>query len=722
MKKASGSILAMLCAAAAAASSPKIWSIDSAREFSTGTAHGVSAMPAGELALTRTAEKIDGLTATKFFGAAMEKSGAVVFAAGDEGTVYRQEPGKAAVTLATLPEPEVTAVAVGPDGAVYAGTSPRGKVYRIEKGKPLVYFEPKADYIWSFAFGPHDTLFVATGLPGKVFRVTAPGEGQVFHDAGDEHVRCLFVDGQGRLWAGTSGKGLLLRISSDGRARTIYDSEKTEISSIDGGPNGEVWFAAVSARGAGGAPAPGRPATAPAPPKDKKPDGTAPSPGEGEGTVTVTATTSFTPPPSAPAPPRGGDSSELVEMGPDDLATTIWRSEDEIIHSCRYDPTSAAVLVATGPHGRVYLIRRDQVSLATTADEKRVVLATPSVLVTDSPASAYRRVPARAGEYFSPVKDTGRTSRFGAFRADATVPRGAALTISFRSGNSSFPDDTWTPWTPPAPSEPAGRISAPPGRFLQWKASFAADSPERSPRLSRVECAYQNANAQPQVEAVAVGMTGKEASTPFPPLSTDENPANESIFAASDEKAAAPRPEGRGMLYVTWKATDPDGDELVADVAFRPIHGSESWIPMRRAVHGNAFGFDSRLLPDGRYVFRVTASDRTVNADDPRSDSAVSDPVLIDNTPPAISLSSSGSDKRGGVLQVRVADALSPIAAVGWSVDAGPWTRATPDDGMTDSPGESYTISLQRENRGAYVLIRAVDTAGNTSSLSVVAP
>ena len=143
---------------------------------------------------------------------------------------------------------------------------------------------------------------------------------------------------------------------------------------------------------------------------------------------------------------------------------------------------------------------------------------------------------------------------------------------------------------------------------------------------------------------------------------------------------------------------------------------------MRRAVHGNAFGFDSRLLPDGRYVFRVTASDRTVNADDPRSDSGVSDPVLIDNTPPAISLSSSGSDKRGGVLHVRVADALSPIAAVGWSVDAGPWTRATPDDGMTDSPGESYTISLQRENRGAYVLIRAVDTAGNTSSLSVVAP
>jgi hypothetical protein len=713
-------IAAICCAAGAAASTPKIWTIDSARDFSEGTAHGVSALPDGRLALTRESKAIAGLSATKIFAVAAEKSGALLFASGDEGQIFRQEPGKPATVLLTLPESEVTALAAGPDGAIYAGTSPHGKVYRIEKGKPLVYFEPQAEYIWAFAFD-RGSLFVATGVPGRIFRVTAPGEGRVFDDVGDEHVRCLLMDAQGRLWAGTSGKGLVIRIAPDGVARTIYDSEKAEISSLAAGPEGQVWAAAVSTKVGGGPAGAVRP---PVPaPKEKKPEASAsPGGGEGGGTVTVTATTSLVPPAPPSAPSKGGESSEIVEIGSDDAAVPFWRSDDELVHSCRWDPASGGLLVATGPHGRVYLVRKGQASLSASVDEKRVVFATDEVLATDSPASAYRRVPARAGEFFSSIKDTGRTSRFGAFRTDASVPKGGALTIAFRSGNSSYPDATWTPWTAPVPAATPGKIAAAPGRFLQWKTAFEAAAADRSPVLFRVECAYQNDNARPQVEAVAVGTPSRDAAGVFAAASTDEASAGESIFTASEEKPGTPRAEGRGYLIVTWKASDPDGDELVADVDFRPAGVSGPWVPMRRSVRGNAFGFDSRLLPDGRYLFRVTASDRPGNPDDPRSDATVSDPVLVDNTPPAITLVSSTREKSGAVLRVRVADALSPIAAAGWSVDAGAWTRAAADDGMTDSPQESYTISLQPEIRGAYVLVRAVDAAGNTSSLSIVAP
>ena len=168
-----GFLVLAACAAAATAhaSSPKIWATDSARDFSAGTARGVSALPGGALALTRTSEKVEGLAATKIFAVAAEKSGARLFGTGDEGEIYRAEPGKAAKVLLTLPESEVTALAVGPDGALYAGTSPRVKVYRIEKGKALVFFEPKAEYIWSLAFGDHDTVYVGTGIPGRIFRV-----------------------------------------------------------------------------------------------------------------------------------------------------------------------------------------------------------------------------------------------------------------------------------------------------------------------------------------------------------------------------------------------------------------------------------------------------------------------------------------------------------------------------------------------------------------------
>ena len=710
---------ALLSAAAASASSPKIWVTDSAKDFSTGTTHGVSALPTGALALTRDSVKIEGLSATKIFAVASEKSGALVFGTGDEGEVYRAEPGHPAKLLATLPESEVTALAAGPDGALYAGTSPRGKVYRIEKGKPLVFFEPKAEYIWALAFGERGALFVGTGLPGKIFRVTAPGEGSVFYDVADEHVRCLYRDSQGRLWAGTSGKGLLLRIAPDGTATTVYDSEKSEVVAIAAGPKGEIWAAADAARLAGG----GGPARTPVAPsaRDKKSDA-APGPGggsEGDASVTVTATTSFTPP--APAPPSGktGESSELVEVMPDDSIVPFWKSDDELIYSCRYEPASGGVLVATGPKGRLYSVRKELASLSATVDEKRIVLATADVLATDSPASAYRRLPATRGEYFSSIKDTGRTSRFGAFRAEFSAEKGSAVDLAFRSGNSSFPDATWSAWSAP---EASGKIAAPPGRFLQWKAIFRSDSPDRSPLLKRVECAYQNENASPQVEAIAVGATGsRDAASAFSPVASDEG-AGEGIFAGPDEKGAPSRNEGRGLLVVTWKATDPDGDDLVSDVEFRPADGDGPWVVMRRGVRGSSFGFDSRLLPDGRYLFRVTASDRPSNPEDPKSDSSVSDPVVIDNTPPVVTLLSATRGKSGAVLKVHVVDALSPLSAVGWSVDAGPWTRAVADDGMTDSRDESYTISVQPEARGAYILIRAVDAAGNSSSLSVAAP
>src|SRR5207249_1576466 len=125
--------------------------------------------------------------------------------------------------------------------------------------------------------------------------------------------RPLPVPGRaGKAVGRTSGKGLLVRVAPDGSARTIYDSEKSEISSLTAGPDGEVWAAAVSTRGGGGpGPAPHPPAAPP--PNEKKSEPRAP-PGGGEGgaSVTVTATTSFAPPTASPSNPKAGESSELV--------------------------------------------------------------------------------------------------------------------------------------------------------------------------------------------------------------------------------------------------------------------------------------------------------------------------------------------------------------------------------------------------------------------------
>ncbi len=714
-------VVAVAFAGPAAGTSARIWVTDSASDFSSGVAHGVSGIPSGGLELSRRADRISGLSEATIFCAAEDRAGVLYAGTGDEGKLFRQEPGQPAKLLARLPEKEVTSLLVGTDGTIYAATSPRGKVYRLVGEKSSVYFDPGAQYIWALAADAHGVLYVGTGSPGKIYRVSGAGQGKELYDSQDEHVRCLALDGRGRLWAGTAGKGLVLRVGADGSAETVYDSQKAEISALAFGPGGVLWAAAGSARTA---PSPAEPPRTPlpGPSKEKKPEA-APGGAEPGGTVTVTVSTSLSPVPP-PQGPRGSESAELVEISEDDSAEVVWSSSDEMLYSLLFEPKRDELLLATGPKGRVYLYRGREAALAQTFDEKSVVALLPDAAVCDSPAAGYRLEPSARGDFVSAVKDTGRISRFGAFRFAGSGSSRGEIRFSFRSGNSSVPDPTWSPWSPPAEGGKISDVAAPPARYLQWKAVLEAESRAASPRLLRVECAYQNRNSSPEVESITAVPTNPPEMSPGAPPSAPESAEPESIFTGLEEKAgpaSAARARKRGYLTVAWKAADPEGDEMVYDVDFRP-EGSGAWVSLRRDWKVPSLTFDSRLLPDGHYRFRVTASDRPSNPDDPKASSKVSDEVLIDNTPPAIEVVSASREKGVPVVRLRVRDASSPLAGVEWSVNALRWTRAAAEDGMTDSPEESYRISLRPEDRGAYLLIRATDAAGNAASKSLTVP
>ena len=72
------------------------------------------------------------------------------------------------------------------------------------------------------------------------------------HAASDPHVKSLYFDSEKRLWAGTAGSGLVLRLDPNGKVSTIYDSSKTEISSITASADGRIWAAAVASEGSAG--------------------------------------------------------------------------------------------------------------------------------------------------------------------------------------------------------------------------------------------------------------------------------------------------------------------------------------------------------------------------------------------------------------------------------------------------------------------------------------
>jgi hypothetical protein len=708
------------------AAAVRIWVTDTAADFSLGEARGIAVASNGSLTLGRNLVKVEGVTEPVLFGAAPARGGDVIVATGDSGVVLRVGEGGKTATEVKLEEQEVTAVAEGPDGALYAGGSPGGKVYRIQKGKAALYYDTKAQYVWALAFdGP--TLYVGTGLPGEIHRVT-PGvkgeaaKGERLHSTSDAHVRSLYVDTQGRIWAGTSGSGLLLRIDKAGHVATVYDSSKSETTSITGDRSGRVWAAFASADSSSSSSG-SEPISLPAPLAAAKASRSGAT-GEDDDHPKAEVSVSVSAPRLASrGSSRGGYSSEVVVFDGGDLPRSVWTSSDEIVFDLARDPGGDGVMAGTGPRGKLYAIAPETWALARTFDEKQVTLLAGGDVGTNGPTALYRAATGPVtGEYVSAVKDTGRTSRFGAFRYEGDVPGGARLEFAFRTGESSVPDATWSPWSAWQNATPEMEIPAPEGRFLQWKARMSGREGV-SPAVRRVEAAYRNRNATPTIDSLlalepaeVLARSGSSGANVFETSAPDER----GIFTGLEESRSEGSPRKlfrKGYRTLQWKASDPDGDTLVYEIEFRPASGGK-WVSLRKDLRETFYSFDSTSLPDGEYLFRLTASDAESNPGEARSSSRETSPVRIDNTPPAIRELS----RSAGALEVEAVDAASPILEAEYSLDAKKWIRVEPKDGLSDSPRESYVIRLPAEARGAYLLVRVTDSARNIGSASFVAP
>lgn len=702
------------------AASVKIWVCDTAAEFSAGEARGVSVSSDGTLYASRALIKVDGVNEPVLFAAASGHGGDVFVATGDSGKILRVGPSGKVETEVRLEEQEVTALAVGPDGALYAGASPGGKVYRIQGGKAALYYGTGAQYVWALAFeGP--TLYVGTGLPGEIHRVTAAGKGARLYATTDAHVRALLVDAQGRVWAGTSGSGLVLRIDKAGHVATVYDSSKPEVTAIAADRSGRVWVAIAAADTSAGG---GEPISVPTVLPAAKAPKTG-SPGDDDDKARAEVSVSVSAPRLAPSrgASRGGYSSEVVLFDGPELPRTVWTSSDEIVFDLARDASSAGVLAATGPKGKLYTLTSEAWSLSRTFDEKQVTILAGEDVGTNGSSALYRpRADALAGEYVSPVKDTGRTSRFGEFRWEGDVPAGGKVEFAFRSGESSAPDTTWSAWSPWAGGARALGIPAPEGRYLQWKTRLSPAG-DASPRVRRAEAAYRNRNATPLVDtfvalepAEVLTRSGSGGPNVFETSAPDEK----GIFTGLEESRSEGSPRKllrKGYRTLQWKASDPDGDALVYEIDFRPLGGTK-WIPLRKEIRESFYSFDATSLPDGDYVFRVTASDGDANPGDAKTGSRETAPVRIDNTPPSIREIS----RAAGVLEFEATDAASPIVDAEYSLDAKKWTHVEPKDGLSDSMKEAYVLRVPAEARGAYLLVRVTDASRNVAVAPFVAP
>ncbi|HLI82400.1 MAG TPA: hypothetical protein VKV17_00705 [Bryobacteraceae bacterium] len=722
------------------ASSTTTWEMNSYTDFIRGRFDSVSLSRDGRLSLAPKLDTVFSSGQAVVWSIAAAPDGTLYAATGHRGRIYRIDRSGNSSLLWTAEKPEVFAITVDRAGVLYAGTSPDGRIYRIEEGKATEYFAPQARYIWSLAVGPDGALYAGTGDQGKIFRITGPGHGEVYYETGQSHVTGLAVDSQGRLLAGSEPNGLLYRITAKDKAFVLYDSSLPEIRSIVPMPDGTVYAAALGGsvakraqtaqqalqnlNNSGAVTAPTTTITVEAQesgpgPELKPPDATKPPQ---QPAAATQVTTQFTP----VTENSTVEKSAVYRINPDNTVETLWSSKEENVYDLL--KLDNQLLFATDDSGRIYGLspdRRVTLVLETQeAETTRLVPAEHSVLAATGNMGRVLRLgqaPGTSGEYEAPVHDAGTVARWGSLSWRADLPAGCSLEFRTRSGNSATPDRTWSDWSEPLTNPASSRITSPNARYIQWKAELRGAS-GTTPVISGVSLAYLPQNGPPVLKNITVVQTAAAskqsgASSTFAVTVTDTDPPARS---AGTPTQTLPR-ASTDQITITWQAEDPDGDRLVYSVYFRG-DGETEWKLLRGDTHDTSLTFDSDILADGKYFFRVTASDRESNPPSAARDAQLtSAPILIDNTPPVVTIGM--LRYAGGTAHIEFigTDAASPLRRCEYSLDAGDWVPVEPSDGVIDSPRETFSINLAKLAPGEHlVVIRVADSANNTGLAKVV--
>ncbi len=732
------------------------WRQSNFDEFEKGTAKGVALRSDGQLVLAPRFAAFADPNMAYLWALRSDSKGNLYAAGGSNAKVVRFDAKGVAAAVFESAEMAAQALAIDAHDNLFVGTSPDGKVYRITPGgEKTVFFEPKTKYIWDLVVDAGGTLYIGTGDKGQIFAVTPEGKGQVFYASEETHVRALALDQKGDLLAGTEPNGLILRIAkapagtSDKaearRAFVLYETSKQEITALLVDRTGNTYAAAVGEKQ--------RPTQPPLP----QVSSLAPQPtgvvggGQAGGAVVAPAvppTTTF-----IPFPPM--ISSAVYRLAPDGAPQELWNARDELVYTLGLSP-DGKLLLGTGNRGTVIQLDGKNVfsNLAKTASSQVTGLAPGTggkvFLCTANPGKVFTLGPDNEpeGSFESQTFDARLFSQWGLLEwwgesSDSrSAPKAgsteARIALYVRSGNTSNPEKNWSPWAGPYTHGKGERVNCPPARFAQWKAVLRRGD-GRTPDLSWVSLSYLPKNSPPTIDAIllqnpGVRVQGFQAApqgpTPAQPVQLRIPPPllQPGGFVVPTPPQPQPQrfdppPQGfaqKGYQAVVWSARDDNDDELVYSIYYRG-EGEKNWKLLKDKVEQKFSSWDTSTMPDGAYYLKIVASDAPSNPpEDTLTAERESDRFEVDNTPPVIENLRAEPTSPDVHVHFDARDSYSAIAHTEYSLDAGEWTMAFPVGRLTDSPQQSYDLTLRGLASGEHTLaVRVHDQFENGATSKV---
>jgi hypothetical protein len=381
------------------------------------------------------------------------------------------------------------------------------------------------------------------------------------------------------------------------------------------------------------------------------------------------------------------------------------------------------VLLGTSDKGRIFSVTNDG----------------QETLLLQSNEGQISTILQRANQIFATSSNQGKLYRFGAetaaegnyessvLNAKASADWGRIwwrsignVVLETRSGNTEKPDETWSAWSANYTDAKGAQISSPKAKFLQWRAILRGSS-----ALNEVSVSYLPRNIAPEVLSIQILPTNVGLLS-NPPIQIDPNIENSGldpvVFGLPPVVNAPPRRVyQRGARALLWTAEDRNGDRLEYDVYYRAILENDFKL-LRGNLRDNFFTIDGSALADGRYIFKIVATDSPSNPlTQVLSGEKTSEPVDVDNAAPTVSAIGTPQitgDKARAIFEAN--DAASFLQKAEYSVNGSDWQNVYSDDGISDSSRERYTLEIPI-NAGEYIItLRVFDANGNVGSARTV--
>jgi hypothetical protein len=581
-------------------------------------------------------------------------------------------------------------------------------------------------------------LFAGTGDKGVIHKITPDGKGTTFYKTNATHVTALAFDRSGNLLVGTGSPGKVLRVDPEGKAFVLLDSPFQEIRTLRFDDKGTLYVAAISGRGGPGGSAISTSESLDRPtPEPVRPP--VPSVSAEITSMSIVDVGGGAGSSGSTREDRRSPKGAVYRIAPDGVWDQLWESRDDSPYDLTFDQ-NGALIIGTGNQGKLYRLEGSPLRptlLARAAAQQVTAFYKNSAgrlyYATANPGKLFRLSPERAprGTYESEARDAQMVSTWGSISWRGTIPAGNRIELFTRTGNTETPDDTWSTWSAAYSNAEGSPIASPKARYLQWRAVLSGKGD--GPVLTSVTAAYLQRNLRPQVRSITVHPPGivfqKPFSTGDPELAgfDEQSTPERKLAAAAAAQPGSSSPLGRrtyqkGLQTLIWKAEDENDDDLVYDVLFRR-EGETVWKTLRKATTDSILVWDTTTIPNGTYFVKIVASDAPSNpAVTTLTGELDSSAFEVDNTAPTITVSNVRVDRGRTLITFDARDDHSPILRVEFSQDGQRWRGVFPVDGIADSRDEHYELAVEGELGERGLTLRVSDTMNNVATTHVDAP